>query len=92
MKGDFWDYSTEVYRRMKSPWRPSRQETAAMESLVAGWMRQRIDHSAIQMLVLGITPEIVNMVLPDKTTLTVADNSEAMVRSFGLGDCDYGKH
>jgi SAM-dependent methyltransferase len=92
MKGDFWDYSTEVYRRMKSPWRPSRQETAAMESLVAGWMRQRIDHSVIQMLVLGITPEIVNMVLPDKTTLTVVDNSEAMVRSFGPGDCDHGKH
>lgn len=82
MKKDFWNYSTEVYKKMQSPWRPSRQEIAIMENRVAGWMGRRINKSGIHVLVLGITMEIVNMAWPAQTRLTVVDNSEAMIREF----------
>jgi SAM-dependent methyltransferase len=86
MKKDFWNYSIEIYKRMKSPWRPSRQEIAIMESQVAGWMGERINKSGIHALVLGISPEIVDMTWPAQTRLTVVDNSEAMARAFWPSD------
>jgi SAM-dependent methyltransferase len=82
MKKDFWNYSIEVYKRMGSPWRPSQPEIAIMGNRVARWMGERAGKEKIQALVLGITPEIVNMAWPDQTRLIAVDSSEAMIREF----------
>jgi len=82
MKKDFWNYSIEIYKRMGSPWRPTRHEIGIMENRIAGWMVGKAGLSKIQALILGLTPEIADMTWPAQTRLTVVDSSEAMIREF----------
>jgi SAM-dependent methyltransferase len=84
----YWDEIVEVFKLMKSPMRPDRSETGCFYD----WMTERIeaaglrDASRIDVLLLGVTVELVELPWPDNVHLTAVDRSEGMMRAFWRGD------
>ncbi len=72
-----WSYLASIWKDRRPPARPSPQDTALLQELVAGVLA---GCAAPRALLLGVTPEIVTMAWPAGTRLFAVDGSAAMIR------------
>jgi hypothetical protein len=80
-----WEYLVELVKAMKAPLRPHYSEIEIVDK-AARSLQASQNISKMQVLLLGVTPEIVNIRWPEGTFLTAVDRSEAMIRAFWVGD------
>jgi len=76
-----WDSNAAIWRHYSSPLRPCDEDVATFRRFIARHARQ-----AREVLLLGVTPEIATMPLPQDATLTAADRSPEMIRKHWPGD------
>jgi SAM-dependent methyltransferase len=88
MKPSYWDSIQELFGQMKWPMRPDESEIAQLSQWFDASRRQlRLGAGeSAQVLLLGVTAEIVQMPWPDDTHLTAVDNSDVSIRAFWPGD------
>ncbi|HVN77288.1 MAG TPA: methyltransferase domain-containing protein [Thermoanaerobaculaceae bacterium] len=72
-----WEHLASVWDTRRPPARPSPQDTALLERMVAEALAGR---TAPRALMLGVTPEIATMHWPAGTRLLAIDASAAMIR------------
>ncbi len=82
---DYWDRFAKHYRALASPLIPAREDLAFMEGVVQTWAANR-PRQGVRAVLLGVTPGIVRMRLPQGSTLTAVDRSLEMVRAIWPGD------
>jgi hypothetical protein len=83
-----WDRTVEIMRRMRAPMRPHESEVSVFER----WVQEKLSsakpaHGArFEVLLLGVTEELVAMSWPDDVRLTAVDRSNHMIAAFWPGD------
>lgn len=85
MKMETWDSQIEIFKQMKPPLRPHSSEIVLLEEIAVALVESQ-QISNLQVLLLGVTQEIVNLNWPDGTMLTAVDRSEVMINQFWPGD------
>ena len=83
---EFWRQMIVSIKNMGSPMRPEPREISFIEGNVEKWVSDVNGQSNLKALLLGVTPEIVNMNWPIGIELEAVDRSEAMAEAFWLGD------
>jgi len=84
----YWEEIVELFKKMRSPMRPDVSEADCFYR----WVQERIEQaelprdSTINVLLLGVTVELVELPWPDNVMLTAVDRSDAMIRAFWPGD------
>jgi SAM-dependent methyltransferase len=82
MGSDPWSGAVDVVRRMGSPMRPHPSEARAM----ADWLLElATPDGPLEVLVLGVTPELVAGPWPERVRLVALDRSSGMIRAFWPG-------
>jgi SAM-dependent methyltransferase len=92
---DGWDsHVIRIFRSMKSPMRPDASEIAALSGWVGEWIEHLSLHEAarIDVLLFGVTVEILQLQWPPNVCLTAVDRSELMIREFWPGEIAGRRH
>jgi hypothetical protein len=85
MEAEHWNRYVEIIKKMKSPLRPDQSEIQILEQVIRDFQEtQCISH--LNVLLLGVTEEIVHIPWPEYTMLTAVDRSETMIEAFWPGD------
>ncbi len=85
MQSETWDIHVELFKQMKPPMRPEASEILLLKE-IAATMVEVHQIPNLQVLLLGVTPEIVHLTWPIGTMLTAVDRSEIMIHHFWPGD------
>ncbi len=72
---DHWPLHARTWARLGPPLRPCPEDIAVVTSEVAAWA----DGRAVELLVLGVTPELVALALPAGSTRLAVDREPAMI-------------
>lgn len=72
---DHWPRHARSWARLGPPLRPSPEDVAIVAGEVATWANGR----AVELLVLGVTPELVELALPAGSTVIAVDRDRAML-------------
>jgi SAM-dependent methyltransferase len=82
---DHWNQHAQQWQWIASPLRPTREDIAFAERAVNGWHRKN-QSPVVNVLLLGVTPEIALMQWPASTQLVAVDHSQAMIDGVWPGD------
>lgn len=83
---EFWRQMIASIQNMASPMRPEPKEISFIEKKVKNRVSGIDGQLDLKALLLGVTPEIVDMNWPIGMELEAVDRSEAMADAFWLGD------
>jgi SAM-dependent methyltransferase len=86
MSSDPWGEVIGIVRLMKAPLRPDASEIRELHGWVAERMPERSDTESIEVLVLGVTVELVTMPWPAQARVTALERSPGMIRGFWAGN------
>jgi len=85
MESEIFESQIELFKTMKSPFRPHTSEIRILREVVFDKVEsQKI--TDFKVLVLGATEEITSLDWPEGTTLTAVDCSKVMIDAFWPGD------
>jgi hypothetical protein len=85
MENAFWEAQIESFRNLRPPFRPHPSEIQFLEE-VASNLAKSPHISNLQVLILGLTCEIVHLRWPEGTSITVVERSPLMIEHFWPGD------
>lgn len=80
-----WEAHIELFKSMTPPYRVDPVEKAHYQAVISE-MAASAQARGLRVLLLGMTPEIVDLNWPEGSRLVVADRSEAMIHGFWPGD------
>jgi len=86
MEKTFWNTQVELIKAMGPPVRPHSSEISAMRAMAGVRFNRWPADDRIKVLILGVTPEIIEMDWPPGTEITAVDQSESMIEAFWPGD------
>jgi SAM-dependent methyltransferase len=78
MPSDHWPLHARAWSRVGPPLRPCSEDIAIVNREVAAWAKDR----RVDALVLGVTPELVEMRLPAGSTVVAVDKQASMIDSL----------
>lgn len=79
VRASVWSRHAGQWSRLGSPLRPSAEDINGYERVVRRWAQ---DHGQPRIAILGVTPEIVGMPLPDRAHILAIDSNWAMLEQF----------
>ncbi len=85
MENAFWEAQIEIFKNMRPPFRPHLSEIQLLEEVASNLVKSR-HISNLQVLILGLTGEIVHLRWPEGTSITVVERSPLMIEHFWPGD------
>ena len=74
-----WDQHARQWSRLGSPLRPSAEDIHWYERVISRWVQE---YAQPRIALLGVTPEIVGMQIPDFADLIAIDRNRAMLELF----------
>lgn len=86
----YWSNFARRFHAVGPPFAPSMEDVSMMEAVVGGLARAN-DGDGLRVLLLGVTPRIARMKLPQSSSLLAVDRSEAMVRYVWPSDAGLGR-
>jgi SAM-dependent methyltransferase len=84
---DYWDALAGQFQYQAPPLRPCAEDIGIMRQIVEEWSL-RHDRPQINVLLFGVTPEIVNLGWPPGTRLLAVEKSQAMIDLVWPGKID----
>ncbi|HEU5125842.1 MAG TPA: class I SAM-dependent methyltransferase [Verrucomicrobiae bacterium] len=81
----YWDAMAEHFQFQQAPLRPSAEDIELIENTLADW-RSRHPSQSLNVLLLGVTPEIAGLNWPENSHLLAIERSRPMIDRFWIGD------